>query len=91
MASKFLKPSKKVSMRIQVLEDGKILPGQEERFQKSIEKEAVGLKEIWNREKEVHPKLYENISEPNWQKEARDSIICASYRFGNGSFWVEEP
>jgi hypothetical protein len=78
-----------VDMRIQIVENGKVLPGQETNFRLLCERKAKKLQEIDANFRREDPDTYKDFPIPDLN-EARKSLISASRRFGDGSIWIED-
>lgn len=77
-------------MRIMIVENGKVVPGQEERFQRYLEKEMEKLKAIDARLREEDPEYAEVPPPEDWMEETHRGVINASFRLGTGCISVEE-
>lgn len=76
--------------RIQVLEKGKVIPGQEDNFKLASHMEGQSLKKIDAAFREEEPDLYKDIPPTSdWDREGARSLVAASKRFGDGSFCME--
>lgn len=82
-----------MSERIQVLQEGKVVPGQEALFEHLAAREGAKLKGITKRLLEEDPEAWEGIqfddSDAYWLEEGRQSLISASFRFGCGDMHVK--
>lgn len=75
-------------MRVQVVKDGQVIPGQEANFQSLCERETKELQEIDEAFRREDPDAYKNFPVPD-VAEAKESLISASYRFGVGDIWMD--
>jgi len=76
--------------RIQILEKGKVIPGQEDNFKLACKLTGESLKKIDARFRKEDPDSWNDCPIPSdWDEEGRRCIISASHRFGDGSFNME--
>ena len=77
-------------MRTLIVRNGVVVPGYEDHFNKMIEQEVIDLKKA----REEIMTEYEDINLPDysaarWIEEGKDSLISASYRFGDGNIYID--
>ncbi len=79
--------------RVLVCKDGKVIEGREALFEKMIQKEMKHLADIWKDLQNLMDFDAETVKEVESldpYKSAKESLIVASYRLGNGKIWMEE-
>ena len=83
-------------MRVMIVKNGKVIPGREELWNKLLEKEAVELKKIWAgmaEDPEMLPDVkavMQKFTDEDWKRDAIQSLVGASYRFGVGEIWTDD-
>ena len=86
-----------MSDRIIIVKDGKVVPGQEDRWKRYLQEEIVKLKAItekmstdptFDEEDRRMLALQLALSDTEWEKIAKQGAISASYRLGVGSISI---
>lgn len=78
--------------RVLVLKNGRVQPGRRALWEQYLKVEVATLREIYAEPYFADQwKRISKWSEAQWKKEARHSVVSASYRLGSGEVWLVSP